>query len=64
VEEYIEWQTEKLGRDVDPSELIHKIKAVGIKRVEVASPGFISVPLGAVAALGEKTVIYGGIEDE
>jgi phage-related baseplate assembly protein len=64
VEEYIEWQTEKLGRDVDPSELNYKIKAAGIKRVEITSPEFMTVPPGAVAVLGEKAVIYGGIEDE
>lgn len=36
VEEYIQWQTGKMGRDINPSYLIQLIMAAGVKRVEVS----------------------------
>lgn len=64
VEEYVRWQTEKMGRDVDPSELIYRIKKTGVKRVEVRKPEFQAVERNEVANLASKTVENGGIEDE
>lgn len=64
VEEYVRWQTEKMGRDVDPSELIYRIKKTGVKRVEVRKPEFRVVEKNEVATLASKAVQNGGIEDE
>lgn len=70
VDKYKAWQSEKLGRDVNPSKLIDILMDTGIKRVEVRSPVFATVNDGKnnkaveVAALGSESVIRGGYEDE
>lgn len=64
IEEYIEWQTCTIGRDVNPSALTQLIVAAGAKRVEIASPEFTEVPQGYVARIGSQVVTYGGLEDD
>lgn len=63
VEEYIQWQMERMGRDINPSELIYRMKAAGAKRVEVTAPTFQKIERNQVAVIGERTVTYGGEED-
>ena len=41
VEEYVSWQSAKLGRDINPSKLISLLMQTGIKRVDVESPVFV-----------------------
>lgn len=64
VEKYIEWQTEKMGRDINPSKLVELMMAAGIKRVDVREPVFCVVENTHVAKLGDKNVINGGNENE
>lgn len=64
VEKYIEWQTEKMGRDINPSKLVELMMAAGIKRVDVREPVFRAVENTHVAKLGDKNVINGGNENE
>lgn len=70
VDKYKAWQSEKLGRDVNPSKLIDILMDTGIKRVVVRSPAFATVNDGKdneaveVAAIGTESVICGGYEDE
>lgn len=64
VEKYIEWQTEKMGRDINPSKLVELMMAAGIKRVDVREPVFRVVENTHVAKLGDKNVINGGNENE
>ena len=64
VEEYIAWQKKKLGRDVNPTELMYLIRAAGAKRVVILSPNFQVVQPNAVAVAQNINVTYGGIEDE
>ncbi|EGJ51837.1 baseplate assembly protein [Desulfocurvibacter africanus] len=64
VDEYVAWQVARLGRDLNPSELISRIRAAGAKRVEVASPVHSVLDPQQVARLGVRTVTYGGLEDE
>lgn len=61
---YKEWQAGKMGRDIDPSELIYRIKQTGVKRVEVRSPVFTVVADNAVAQCGETAIVNGGAESE
>lgn len=66
VESYKIWQR-KIGRDVNPSELIRLVMAAGAKRVELTAPTYAKVTSDAVngvkvAALGSETVTYGGLE--
>ena len=64
VDEYILWQKSKIGRDINPSELVRRVQQAGAKRVEVTSPGsFQALNLAEVAADGSRTVTYGGLED-
>lgn len=60
---YILWQKTSIGRDINVSELIYRVKAAGAKRVTVVSPGFKSLSLTQVAAESSVTVTYGGLED-
>ena len=64
VEEYIEWQTGKMGRDINPSYLVQKIMKAGAKRVEVRKPEFRVVRETHVARIVRDTmkVLNGGIE--
>ncbi|MCD8364785.1 MAG: baseplate J/gp47 family protein [Clostridiales bacterium] len=64
IEEYIEWQTCTIGRDINPSVLIQKMMDAGAKRVEVTSPVFTVVPESTVARVGSRAVTYGGVEDD
>ena len=64
VEKYIEWQTEKMGRDINPSKLVELMMEAGIKRVDVREPVFRVVENTHVAKLGDKNVINGGNENE
>lgn len=61
---YNEWQTEEIGRDINPSELVRRMVDAGAKRVVVKSPEFVSLPPSTVARTGRTAVTYGGIEDD
>ena len=71
VDEYVEWQSAKLGRDINPDKLRHLLLATGIKRVVMTSPTFTSLRDGSddntpqVAKLnGTPVITNGGYEDE
>ena len=64
IDEYEVWQRSKIGRDINPSELVTKIRLAGAKRVDIVSPFYTSVNSSSVAVSDIKTVIYGGLEDE
>ena len=64
------WQSGKLGRDINPSELIHRLMSVdGVKRVAVTAPVFTSLEDGGdgetpeLAKLGTVAITSGGYED-
>lgn len=66
VASYKIWQR-KIGRDINPSELIRLVMAAGAKRVELTAPTYAKVTSDAengvkVAAIGTETVTYGGLE--
>ena len=62
---YIKWQTEKMGRDINPSYLHRLLMDAGIKRAVIRQPEFAVVPGTSVARLkGPETVLNGGTEDE
>ncbi len=64
VENYIAWQSEKIGRDINPDVLIQNMVSAGAKRVEVTSPIYQVIGSTGIAQLSAKTVTYGGIEDD
>lgn len=61
---YNEWQTEVIGRDINPSVLVQKLMEAGVKRVEVTDPVDTVVNNDTIAQVGTVTVTYGGIEDD
>lgn len=64
VTEYANWQSAKIGRDIEPSKLIEYVMAAGAKRVTVAAPVYNAISSDCIARLGTKTVSYGGLEDD
>lgn len=72
VADYVKWQSEKVGRDIIPSELIRRVMDAGAKRVNVSSPTFSVVKDGKkeegylveLAQCTGKTITYGGVEHE
>lgn len=64
VNDYVKWQTTEIGKDINPSELIMRVKTAGAKRVEVTSPVFEKVTDTEVAQIADFTVNYGGLEDD
>ena len=63
IEEYKTWQR-KLGRDINPTELIMRIRMAGAKRVELTDPVHAAVNDESIAKLETENVIYGGLEDD
>lgn len=70
VEEYKAWQSAKLGRDINPSQLTLLLMQTGIKRVEITSPQFVALSEGnnsttpQLAVFGTQTIVNGGAEHE
>lgn len=64
VAEYNAWQTTKIGRDINPDELICRLKAAGVKRVEITSPTFTVLSDTEVPKAGEMEINYGGLEND
>lgn len=64
IEDFEEWQTGKIGRDINPDELIVRLKAAGVKRAVITEPEFKVLEEWQIAALGTKTVTYGGTEND
>ena len=60
---YVLWQKSKLGRDINPSELIARIMAAGAKRVAVTTPVYTAISASSVAVAGTVTATYGGLEN-
>jgi phage-related baseplate assembly protein len=63
VQEWVRWQRSKLGRDINPSVLNHRIIAAGAKRADITSPVFTVLTGSQVAIPGEIEVTFGGLED-
>lgn len=67
---YIEWQSGKLGRDINPSELYRRLMGTGIKRLDLVEPQFTKLRDGKdntvpqLAVLNEISVTNGGYENE
>lgn len=64
VQAYKIWQSEKIGRDINPSYLTKLIMNAGAKRIKIMNPEDISVPSEGIAVCTMETVIYGGVESD
>ena len=63
VDNYIKWQCEKIGRDINPDKLRQLVLNAGAARVVLASPAFTTISASQVAELSTKTVTYAGISE-
>jgi phage-related baseplate assembly protein len=61
---YTKWQDGKIGRDINPSELIRLMMAAGAKRIVINTPVHTEVTDTSIANVTTKTVTYGGIEND
>lgn len=64
VTDYVLWQKSKLGRDVNPSELIRRAMIAGAHRVELGSPAFTAVTETQIAVADNVYITYGGLADD
>lgn len=63
VDAYESWQR-KLGRDINPTELVYRVRAAGAKRVRLASPADTVIGRTQLPRREMRTVTYGGLEDD
>jgi phage-related baseplate assembly protein len=63
IEEYVLWQRSRIGRDINPSELVKRIENAGAKRVEVRQPAFKELLIPQIAVVKESSILYGGEEN-
>lgn len=63
IDDWILWQRSKMGRDVNPTELYYSVRNAGAKRAVITSPAFTVVADTSLAAIGTKSITYGGLED-
>lgn len=64
VSDYTLWQRSRIGRDLNPDELITRMKNAGAKRVVITSPSYTVLNDSTVAIPGTVTITYGGLEDD
>jgi phage-related baseplate assembly protein len=62
--DYQTWQSEKIGRDINPDELRRYLKDAGVKRTVVTEPVFTVLKETEIAVLGTINLVYGGLEDD
>lgn len=63
VNDYNLWQKTMMGRSINPTELIWRLRAAGASRVEVALPEFLALEKYQVAQVNTVAVGFGGISD-
>lgn len=63
VEEFQTWQR-KLGRDINPTELIARLREAGAKRVKVTAPADETVEKHELPRCTGAAATYGGLEDD
>lgn len=63
VEDYQTWQR-KIGRDIDPAELVMRVREAGAKRPHLKTPVDVKVSEIQVAKMTDCKITYGGVEDD
>lgn len=64
LQDYKLWQCSKIGRDINPDELLSLIKKAGAKRAIITSPAYTELTQAQVANCTAESLVYGGIEDD
>lgn len=61
---YLTWQKSKIGRDVDLSELITRLKNAGASRVDVKSEMYVQIERHQIAQENTVNLQFGGLSDD
>lgn len=64
IKDYQLWQGSKIGRDINPDELLARIKNAGAKRAVIEEPIFRMIEDTAKAKCVSVSMVYGGLEDD
>lgn len=65
VQDYVGWQKNKIGRDINPDQLRKMVISAGAKRLDIRNPDFRKISRRSIALLNaDISVIYGGVEDD
>lgn len=64
IQDYIAWQRDRLGRDINPTELYYQIRKAGAKRADILEPKFTATSKYSVAIPNNVNVIFAGLEDD
>ena len=66
VKEFEFWQSTKLGRDINPDELIHRCKKAGAKRIEITGMSYRVLANNEVCSFikNDNRITFGGTESE
>lgn len=62
IEQYKLWQSEKLGRAINPDELRFRMMKEGASRIILNSPSYRVLNEIEVASIGTVNIVYGGLE--
>ena len=62
VQDFVKWQYEKLGRDINPSELTRLIVNAGAKRVDIISPIFTALDEFEIGNNISVNIVFDGFE--
>ena len=65
VNDYVAWQQAKIGRDINPDELIKRVRDAGAGRIlhSTLTPAFKTLTKAQVAQCSSVTVTFKGLED-
>lgn len=63
-EDYILWQKSKIGRDINPNELISRVISAGAKRIDIVSPTFTDLLDTDIGIENNINFVYGGLEND
>lgn len=62
--EYVLWQKNQIGKDINPYFLYHLLIKAGVKRVDTVTPTFTTINENSIAITENIDLVYGGIEDD
>ena len=62
---YLTWQRTKMGRAINPSELVSRVQAIdGVQRVELSQPAYLALDPWKVADHTTAQLTYGGLSND
>lgn len=64
IDDFVKWQCQRLGRDINPTELYYRLRSAGVKRAEIRKPAHAEISRPQVAVLRSKTARFEGLEDD